>query len=269
MADDNTEELQFADGETIIEEGTRVPAVYFVIEGTVNVTTHDEHGNEVVLAKLERGEIFGEMSLLGDAPSSATVRADGAVVVQKMTRDTFMEEISSPLVRMVMESLFARLRRMNCRFLEAESRTTGSGRDAPEPRADGPPLLTLTGATPEMREAMCNRSHRVEKFPFHFGRSGENEGGIGGFFSLWSNDLSIDDHPPYNVSRKHCLIDKRRKGFVLVDQHSHYGTLVDGVRVGGDSDQEEMVLEPGRHRIQLGTAASPFVVQVDVPAVAG
>jgi len=257
---DKTEEIRFADGKKIIVEGERSQAVYFVAEGTVKVVTRDENDQEVVLARLQRGEIFGEMSLMGNAPSSATVAADGAVVVQKMTQTAFMEAIKSPLARMVMESLFARLRRMNTRFLEAESRL--------EPRVEAPEdrsAFTLTGTSNEMRKALNNQPTVVNKFPFHIGRDDGSSGGIGALFSLWTNNLSIDDNAPYNVSRKHCLIDKRREGYFLVDQHSHYGTLIDNVLIGGDSSQTELALTPGSHRLQLGATDSPFVIQVDVP----
>ncbi|MDX8413522.1 MAG: cyclic nucleotide-binding domain-containing protein [Mariprofundales bacterium] len=257
---DKTEEIRFADGETIIVEGERAQAVYFVAEGMVKVITHDENGHKVVLASLKRGEIFGEMSLMGNAPSSATVVADGAVVVQKMTQAVFMEAIKSPLARMVMESLFARLRRMNSRFLEAESRAEERV-EAPEDSS----ALSLTGATNEMRKSMKNQLITINKFPFHIGRDDGSSGGIGALFSLWSNNLSIDDHAPYNISRKHCLIDKRRDGYFLVDQYSHYGTLVDDGLVGGDSEQKEMLLAAGSHRLQLGASDSPFVIQVNVP----
>ncbi|MDQ6963979.1 MAG: cyclic nucleotide-binding domain-containing protein [Mariprofundales bacterium] len=259
---ERTEELSFADGEAIIVEGERSQAVYFVADGVVKVVTRDEHDHEVVLARLQRGEIFGEMSLMGNAPSSATVVADGVVVVQRMTQDSFMEAIKSPLARMVMESLFARLRRMNSRFIEAESRLEEEG--ALTNRGDSE--FTLTGVTKEMRLAMEGQSIVVDKFPFHIGRDDGAGGGIGALFSLWTNNLSIDDSEPYSVSRKHCLIEKRRAGFFLVDHHSHYGTRVDDSLVGGGTEVTELRLTPGRHRLQLGPLESPFVMQVDVPA---
>jgi len=254
------EEVRFEDGDVIIVEGEHPQAVYFVAEGAVKVATRDEHGHEVELATLQRGEIFGEMSLMGNAPSSATVTANGSVIVQKMTRDAFMEAIKSPLARMVMESLFARLRRMNSRFLEVESRL-----EEQLPTAEDNRALVLAGVSTEMRAAMGNQPIVIDKFPFHIGRDDGSSGGIGALFSLWTNNLSIDDHAPYNVSRKHCLIDKRRDGYFLIDQHSHYGTLVDNTLVGGDSDQKEMVLAAGNHRLQLGASDSPFVIQVSVP----
>jgi len=200
---------------------------------------------------------------MDDVPSSATVAADGDVVVHKMTRNAFMEAINSPLVHMVMESLFARLRRMNSRFLEVESRLEHNEQNVQV--QEGGTAFVLTGVTANMRAVMDDKPVVIDTFPFHFGRDSGKSGGIGAFFSLWTNNISIDDHAPYNVSRKHCLIDKRRGCYYLVDQHSHYGTLVDGELVGGEGEHKELRLKPGRYRLQLGSTSSPFVMHMDVP----
>ncbi len=247
---------EFADGEVIVAEGERAPAVYFVVEGRVKVSTVDESGREVVLARLQCGEMFGEMSLMGDVPASATVSADGPVAVQRMTLDDFLEAVKSPLARMVMESLFARLRRMNTRISELSAQ---SG----EARMVCPHDLQITAVSGVMRDLMGDEALVVTRFPFHIGRGKDDSKMF--FFSMWHNDLVIEESAPYNVSRKHCLIDKRRDGYYLVDAHSHYGTLVDGEQVGGESGVRECKLTPGTHRVQLGASASPFVLQVEVP----
>ncbi|RMH50128.1 MAG: FHA domain-containing protein [Zetaproteobacteria bacterium] len=253
------ERIEFSDGEVIVAEGTKSPAVFFVVEGVVKVTTVDEQGHEVVLAWLRQGEIFGEMSLMCDVPASASVVADGAVTVHRMTLEGFMDAVRSPLARMVMESLFARLRRMNHRLLELESQLREEER-----RVD---RLRLRAESDAMRAQVGDAPVEVERFPFHIGR-GRDDGKLS-FFSLWHNDLVIEEHAPYHVSRKHCLIDRRGDDYYLVDRHSHYGTLVDGVQIGGGAADEELHLTPGRHRVQLGRADSPFVLWIEVPAGGG
>jgi len=57
MADGNMEELSFSDGQAIIVQGEQASAVYFVAEGAVKVLTRDDNDNQVVLARLQRGEI--------------------------------------------------------------------------------------------------------------------------------------------------------------------------------------------------------------------
>ncbi len=67
-------ERDYAAGETIIREGEISTEMFIIQEGKVAVTK-EIGGNEVFLATLERGDFFGEMSLLESLPRTATVRA--------------------------------------------------------------------------------------------------------------------------------------------------------------------------------------------------
>ncbi len=70
------DERTFEDDALIVAEGDNGPEMFVVQEGRVAVTKRigDE---EILLATLERGDFFGEMSLLESLPRSATVRAVG------------------------------------------------------------------------------------------------------------------------------------------------------------------------------------------------
>ncbi|MBN2217826.1 MAG: protein kinase [Pirellulales bacterium] len=71
-------EKRFAGGQKIIHQGSRSRHLLIVIEGTIEV--HVQAGSRRhVLARLDRGAIVGEMSLLTDAPCTATVTAVGPV----------------------------------------------------------------------------------------------------------------------------------------------------------------------------------------------
>ena len=67
---------EFADGEIIVREGEESREMYVIQHGAVVVTKRIE-GKEVELARLTRGDFFGEMSLLESLPRNATVRAEG------------------------------------------------------------------------------------------------------------------------------------------------------------------------------------------------
>jgi signal transduction histidine kinase len=61
-------------GDAVLEEGTPGDGLYIVIAGRLEVTTR-EGGREVVLATRGPGDFLGEMSLLEQAPRSASARA--------------------------------------------------------------------------------------------------------------------------------------------------------------------------------------------------
>lgn len=59
----------------VISEGDISSSMYLIKEGKVNVTLANEEGKEMILATLQQGDNFGELSLLDDDPRSANVIA--------------------------------------------------------------------------------------------------------------------------------------------------------------------------------------------------
>ena len=80
---DQAREVEFAAGETIIEENTQHRAMYVILDGEVEVIrgapTLADPERFVPLASLGVGNVFGEMSFLTGALTSASVSAKGAV----------------------------------------------------------------------------------------------------------------------------------------------------------------------------------------------
>ena len=62
-------------GDELITEGETGEGLFLVLKGEVEVTKKDGGGEKVLLAKLKEGDVFGEISLLQDLPTTATVRA--------------------------------------------------------------------------------------------------------------------------------------------------------------------------------------------------
>jgi small-conductance mechanosensitive channel/CRP-like cAMP-binding protein len=70
-------------GEPIVHQGDPGEAMYVILEGTAVVSVRDDGGGEREVARLRRGEFFGEMALLTGEPRNAKVAAadDLAVLV--------------------------------------------------------------------------------------------------------------------------------------------------------------------------------------------
>lgn len=62
-------------GGTLIEQGVPVDAVFILLEGKLSVWLKPRRGPEREIARLNAGEIVGEMSFIDARPPSATVRA--------------------------------------------------------------------------------------------------------------------------------------------------------------------------------------------------
>lgn len=64
---------------------------YVVQVGRVAVCYPDEMGHEVTIAVLNAGDFFGEISLLDGGPRTATIRADGDVILMSLSRHDFLQ----------------------------------------------------------------------------------------------------------------------------------------------------------------------------------
>ena len=104
---------RFKRGEILVEQGKKTDALYIVLTGRIRVLMTDRKGREVILATLTAGDYVGEMSLIDDAPHSATVAADQQVDVLVLGRDSFLRCLNenTEMAHAVMRVLVQRLRK--------------------------------------------------------------------------------------------------------------------------------------------------------------
>jgi CRP-like cAMP-binding protein len=76
--------------ELIIQEGTPGPGLYVILGGEVEVSKL-EGDTRVHLARLPEGSVFGEISLIHDTPTTATVQAVRGGEFLFLSRDDFQE----------------------------------------------------------------------------------------------------------------------------------------------------------------------------------
>lgn len=109
---DHLIERRFPKHKTIVEEGLPGDYMYVIREGRVQVSKLSDDGREKILEFLDAGDFFGEMSLLDDAPRSATVRALSDTRILALSRTDFLNVMRrSPDVAMaVVQELTRRLR---------------------------------------------------------------------------------------------------------------------------------------------------------------
>ena len=85
----------FAEGDTLVAEGSESEGLFVIASGTVRVTKDDESGEALVLADLGPGDVVGEIGIVLRRPATATVRALSAAVAMELTREGFAEAIKA------------------------------------------------------------------------------------------------------------------------------------------------------------------------------
>ena len=76
-------------GDVLLREGQHADALYVVTNGVADLIKNLAEV-EIVVAELKAGALVGEMSLAGNFPASATVKADTDVAAMKIDKSKLM-----------------------------------------------------------------------------------------------------------------------------------------------------------------------------------
>jgi len=104
-----TEQLRVAGGETLFEKGDVGTAMYFVLDGTIRV-----HQGDVVIGRLEAGEVFGEVAALSGEARSASITAERDTWLLKLEQEAIYStlKLQPEAARSLIEALCARERQI-------------------------------------------------------------------------------------------------------------------------------------------------------------
>ena len=118
---DSLVERQYSTGSSIVHADDPAGGHFFVVaEGEVAVVVETTEGKETVLATLQRGDFFGEMSLLDESPRAATARAVTPTRLMLLRREDFRRHLlESP------EMAYALLIEMNRRLRQSNRKVMG------------------------------------------------------------------------------------------------------------------------------------------------
>jgi diguanylate cyclase (GGDEF)-like protein len=83
------EEQRLAEGEVLFREGDEGSEFFIVRKGAVKSVIRTADGNELEVARFASGNFFGEMSIVDDAPRSATCQAVEKSVLYRMHERDF------------------------------------------------------------------------------------------------------------------------------------------------------------------------------------
>jgi pSer/pThr/pTyr-binding forkhead associated (FHA) protein len=146
-------------GELLFAAGDPAHTLFVVQPGSVALEAPGD-GELEVLAVMERGDFFGEMSLLEGTPRPFNARAQ---------EPTDVIEISSALfdrmIRSNIELAVRMLRKLSLRLSEAEERNRSRPRKAPSPSVEEPATEISDAAPPTVADGNGDRPDDVASTP--------------------------------------------------------------------------------------------------------
>ena len=136
-----TSVMNFQAAEVVLRQGKSSQNLWILLDGECQVVRqlldHRQREEEVVLAELPAGSVFGEMSFFHAAPHSASVRAKSAVRLMRLERpryDALLASGSQAAMKLAVNTvtlMAERLRKMDDWVVTLLTRT-GEQRNQPE-----------------------------------------------------------------------------------------------------------------------------------------
>jgi CRP-like cAMP-binding protein/predicted GNAT family N-acyltransferase len=90
---DSFERMVYRAGETVFLEGETGDHAYVVDSGEIRISRKRNTGEELTLAHLNRGDLFGELALIDDQPRSASAAAASDSELMTLDRSTFQSQL--------------------------------------------------------------------------------------------------------------------------------------------------------------------------------
>jgi hypothetical protein len=256
---------RYAKGEVIVAEGDFTSDAYMINSGLVEV--YRMGPPERRLSVLGPGDFFGEMALITERSRSASVRALEDVDVRVVDREAFLRlwradpDAMIPLVAMlcerirILDALVFELARQAHLDSDSASTLMAIGESVLHPSAASvltAPILFIEGITPEAGRSLPQACVPVNRFPFRIGRKSSTPD------PLSQNELGIEDREPYQISLNHCAIVRLGERHFLIDRGSRWGTIVNGIEIGGRQRPGCLELTDWTNEVALGARGTPF-----------
>lgn len=223
--------VEVPEGEFIFKEGELGTDMYIIHEGRVEILQRvgDE---DKPLAVFEKGDFFGEMSVLEDLPRTASARALTTCKVLQINGSTFshmLRDNPEIAVRM-MRKLSRRMRETDRLLKEALTRAGEPEQEAP---AIPPPDLPIAESSEEVGTGPERLVHEKSGMEFFFSKGSETT--IGRRDPVTGIYPDIDLTPvdgQRSVSRRHAKIYRRSKKYFLSEEiGTMNGTFRNGTRL--------------------------------------
>ncbi len=209
--------------EFIFKQGDSGDLMYLVQDGEVEVL-QDLGGHENQVAILERGDFFGEMSVLEEEPRTHSVRALSTAKLIKIDRlglQSMLTRNAEIAVRMI--------RKLSLRLMSAEDMLVRTWAGAEELEAKDEPA-TIRGRA-RLISSESTEMILPEKTEVRIGR-------VDPINQIHPDiDLTTVD-PQLTTSRRHARILRGSEGFLIQEERATNGTFVNGQRISAERPLE-------------------------------
>jgi len=117
------QEHAYSDGDTILAQGQRGTRFHILVSGEADVLVKREL--EVPVARLRKGQFFGEMSCLTGEAASATVKAAGSVRTVSLSREGMLRlmDVRASFRRHMLQAMVRRIQETNRRVVDEHARS--------------------------------------------------------------------------------------------------------------------------------------------------
>ena len=232
--------------------GDAPDSVYIIINDFIVLATPQPtiNGTERVAGQ---GAIFSAAGAMGGPNQPIMAHARGQAAVQIMPSAEVLTTVSSN--QSVKAAIYTPHRQITD---QTKTEQPMAAAPAPDTQACAMTLakqsVRFAAARPDIIRQIGKDSMTIDMFPFLIGRqSSRTSEAMGPPVSL-----AISDNQPFQLSRRHFMIDQDEDGIIVRDCGSHNGTIVNGALLGGSSIGFRAVLVPGENEIIAGTLISPF-----------
>jgi CRP-like cAMP-binding protein len=101
----------FPSGTVIFNQGQPASKAYMLMRGEVEIVTTNAAGQQIVLTKIQKGQIFGELALISMSSRSATAIARTEVEVLYIAQDKLKQKLddADPFLRFWIQYLSQRV----------------------------------------------------------------------------------------------------------------------------------------------------------------
>ncbi len=228
--------VQYAGGQPVFYEGDVGATMYIVQSGRVRLY-REVKGATTELGEMEKGDFFGEMSILEGLPRSSSAEATENSELIEINSSTF-----DKMIRGNIEIAIRMLRKLSIRLRESERLLTENA--AAQVAAS---VKSTVNAGSVSRDA----ANKVEGFRLESGENGVSyaldrvETLIGRYDPVTeqSPDIDLTDLDlKRSVSRRHARILKNEDGYNLIEEVGALnGTFVNGTKI--DAGQPHAIVD--------------------------